>query len=185
MPADWVAVERAIYTWVKDASGLVADCVIWSHQNGKRPKGQHVQITFGADTPVGSVPENRTSYDAGADAGEEITIAVVEVRAITIGVQVYAGAQNGNASARAIASKIQNALNLPAAHAALNAAGLAPFDRGTIQSVPEVLDTGFEPRAVFQARFYLGDGAEEKTTFIEKVVVQDTVTGDIFTVDSE
>ncbi len=187
MPAaDWTAIENALYTWVQTASGLAAAQVIWAAQGDdlNRPAGQFVTLKMGNDRPLGAAPALSHTYDAGAANGQQIILKVDEVRELVVSVQVYGGPATTGTSARAIATKIQNALGLPTRRAALATAGLSPFDRGQILNVPEVLDADFEARAVFDVRFYVGDGAEERTTYVQSVEIEDTGTSSIFTVSS-
>jgi hypothetical protein len=185
MAADWTAIEDALFTWVQSASGLAAAKVLWSAQatDVNRPTGQHVEIRIGTDTPLGAAPYVSHEYDEDADAGEEITISVNEVRELVFVVQVFGGATTTSSSSRSVATLIQNALGLPSVRTLLETAGLSPFDRGKIEHVPELLDADFEPRAILEVRFYVADGISEVTGYIDSVEIEDTSAGEFFTVE--
>jgi hypothetical protein len=184
VPADWSALENAIRTWVKTGSGLSDTLVIWANQDGPRPTSQHATILIGADTPVGAAPAVTHAYDEDADTGEEITITAREVSELAVTVQILGGAATTSSNARALAKKTQVALGLPTVRAALKAAGLSCFDRGKVESVPEVLDADYEARAVLDVRFYIADDASEVIGYIATVEIEDLDTGTIYTVES-
>jgi hypothetical protein len=190
MPADWTVIENAIFDWVHLGSGLAADLVVWAAQtdDSNRPPGQHVQIQIGPDVALGGAPHVRHKYLAGQALGQEIALTLDVVREIAVSVQVFGGKTTEpttGASARGLAGKIQKAISLPTRRQALNDAGLAPFDVGTIEHVPEVLDADFEARAVFTVRMLVADDAEERVGYIATVEITDLGTGAVYTVDSE
>lgn len=170
---DWDGVEIAVRDWVVATTGLTS--VIRSSQDGPRPTAPFAEIRVDGLKAVGAVDQLVDSYDAGGDAGEEITRTVSGQRDVPVTVRCYTQSAVGSDSALALLSRAQVGLALPSARDALAAAGLAPFDAGAVKAIPGVLDTRWEGRAELTVRFYLVVEASETTGYIATADVTDTV----------
>lgn len=169
----WSAVETALHAWVVAASGITGSLVRFAHHNEDRPAPPNhwVELTLGNLGAVGIADAIVISEVDDPDPGEEIEIRAVGHRESALAIQVHADA-DGDSGARAIAETIQTALQLPAIHRALDAAGVSVFDRGSITSVPRVVETDWEGRAVLSCRLYTIAQAAERTTYIETAHVE-------------
>jgi hypothetical protein len=179
--ANWPVIELALRAWVKAGSGLGDEFVIWANQSASRPAGPHITLKLDGPLTVGldGVDHN---YDENRPEGEEIELKAEGTRELIVMLQAFGGDPTGSSSARALLSKVLTALALPTRRDALAAAGVTPFDAGQVQDLTALLETKFESRAALEARFYLVDDASEFTTYIEKVVAEDTTTDTEFTI---
>lgn len=177
----WADMEGALHAWVVGASGLAADHIIWSAQDGRRPEGQHVELRIVGPRRLGSADVTKVEY-VGTPAGEEIRLSAVGVREMTLRCTCYGGDARGDASPRAILEDVRTKLALSTHRSALRLVGLTPFDDGAIQDVSMPLGTGFEPRSILEVKFYFAQRAEERVTYIEKAEITDETTDETFTV---
>ena len=61
MPANWQAVQDAIFAWAVSSSGYPSDRVIWRDQDGFAPNGDYLILSIlGSDTVVRSRTTGRT-----------------------------------------------------------------------------------------------------------------------------
>lgn len=174
----WTDIEDALRAWVLAASGYTDQLVLFGYQNDNAPNEDYATISLGGQTQIGH--DCLTSdYDAMRPAGQEIELKVAGEREFSVTVEFYTTAVTGQATGRALASKVQTALRLPSIRAALNDAGISPFDHGDIQWLPAVESTRFVGRAILTIRCYIRDDLAERTGYIDKVEVLDIDTGDV------
>lgn len=167
MAISWGAFQTAVRTWVQGSAGLGANKIIWANQNGNRIERPFVTLRFGDLVPIGATDEKRRTWVG--TPGAELLETVVGQRILTLTVQAFTQQTVGSDTARAILSKVQTALRLTTVRDALNNAGLAPFDIGTVQEISTVLDGDFEGRALMAVRFHVAETVSETLTYIEKV----------------
>jgi hypothetical protein len=183
--ADWNAIEDALQAWVAAASGLPGASVIWDDQIGPRPALPYATLHLEGGVTPGLFDE--ASWKANPDAepttpgvagdGDELIFETTNQEEFTVTVGVYTDATIGPSSARAIAVKIRAGLSLESRISALDAAGIAIIDRGTVQTLNLPRDTKTEGHAVFSTRLRIVDGTSETGTFIESVDVETDITG--------
>lgn len=166
--ANWTTIENAIRVWVKAGSGYGDSAVLWSDQTHARPSGAFITVRLGDTVPLGN-DEVEVLTDLGADPGEEIELRAVGRRELSVSVQAFTPGVTGSSAGRGILSTVQTALALPSVRAALDAAGLTPFDVGSVRNISALVGTAFEGRAVLDVRFYTNDTASEFTGYIEDV----------------
>lgn len=186
MPLDRKAIENAIRQWVLTASGFPDQRVIWRNENGNALAENYIDIALGGELTLGVDAETH-DFDAMRPAGEEIEITIEGDREFSVSVECFTKAateQLAEATARTVLSQVQTKLGLPSNRAALYAVGVACFDLGSVQWVPAVIETGFQGRAVIEPRFYARDDASERTGYIKRVEVLDTVTGNVIVIDT-
>lgn len=177
------ALENAIRAWVQPASGYIDDLVLFGDQDTDAPAGDHILIRVGDLLHRGSTPAVKRSLTAGSPpAGEEITQTVSGARELLVSIQAFTQATMGNASAKAVLSKVQAALELPTVREALNAAGLGVQDVGDVTGVPEYFGADLEGRAVLDVRFMLVQTGTEKVGYIQTVEVTDLASGQVRTI---
>lgn len=166
----WATTEAAIYAWVSAAlpGGWTA---IFAEQNGSVPETNFVTIRLGDVRALGAIDEPLYAGNAGSPPND-VTITEIGWRELDVSIQAFGvkGTTTGDNSPRAVLSAVRQQLEFPAVRAALLMAGMAPFDdRQPVRNVATVAGTIFEPRAIFEVRFYLFETATATTTYIETV----------------
>jgi hypothetical protein len=166
----WTALELALQTAVKSASGYADSAVFWSHHNVGHRSGSFIALTLGDMVP----DEVLTPRDDMTSGPTTVTHTLKTVKEFTLSIQVFTGETvNGDSSARAIASRIQSSLILPSVRGALATAGIGLISPGSVRYVPEIKGAAFEARAIVEPRFTVTDEVSETTSFIETVNVDD------------
>lgn len=172
MSLNYDTLEAALRTWVTTASGLDNAHVLWAYrayQGGQRPAGEpHITLMLGPSVPVG-IDGVWDSTDLTRAAGQEIKLATIAIRAVTLTLQCFGGTPAGAGSAVALLTKVREKLALPSIRTALNVAGISPFAPGAVQTVPQVQGSKLEPRAVLEVRCYVDASESEYVGFIEHV----------------
>lgn len=182
----WEGYELAARAWV-EASGLFqASAIIRAEQDGPRPAAPFAEVRVGDEVALGAVDGLEQSYDAGAAAGEEITLTARGQRSLTVTVRVFTTRATGADSARALASKLQVSLRLPGVADIFDVAGMTVWDQGQVRQIPAVLDTKWEGRAELTIHCYVEETATEKTGYISAAELTDESDDPIppFTVDA-
>ncbi len=168
-----VSIEDAIRAWVLAGTEFDEGQVIFTQQTGARPlTGAFATIRIGGSTPVGAWDEVTQTTDLNRDAGEEIEMRVEALRELPVSVQFFGPTVVGNAAPRELAERTQLALGLPSVRTTLDAAGLSPFDVGTVKEVTMLNGTKFEGRALLECRFYVCRTLSEFAGYIETVVTR-------------
>jgi hypothetical protein len=166
----WSQVEAALVAWVTSALPNGWGC-IFAEQQGGAQEGPYVTIRIGDVKGLGACDEEIYAYNGGT-APNDLTITETGEREFPVSIQAYGGKgqTTGDNSPRAVLSIVRQALELPNTRAALEAVGLSPFDnRGPVRNVSTVAGTIFEPRALFECRFYLVEQLAATTTYIATV----------------
>lgn len=170
---NWEPIENALRSWVRVASGFDDSAVIWDNQNGSRPARPFITLHLEGPLALGAVDAVTHKYSATRPAGAEIEIKAEGPRELTLSIQCYGLSPIGSDSPRAVLSRVQTKLGLPSVKDALGAAGVSVFDKGRIQDLSEILDTGFEARALLEVRCYAVESATETSTYIKTVELTD------------
>ncbi len=171
MSINWEDIEKALCAWVRTGSGLSTQKVIRADQTGNRPDRPFITVRVGDLLPVGAVDSADWEFDEDADPGAEIVESVRGQREFSVEIQAFSAAALGANQAREYLSKVQTALGLSSVRTALHAVGITPFDLGRITSVPAILDTTWEGRAILTVRFYAEEQVTATTTYIGTVEV--------------
>ena len=166
---DWSVAENALRIWVRTASGYPDGRIIWAEQGGARPVGDLITLRLGAIAPVGMLDEVVSETDLGRPAGEEIEQRVEGIREFSVTLQAYVDAATGVNTGRAVLSRCATALALPSVRAALEVAGISPFEIGPVQNVTLLNRTEFEGRALLEGRFYARETFSEFCGYIATV----------------
>ena len=176
MPANWQAVQDAIFAWAVAASGYPSDKVIWLDQDGTAPSGDYLILSIlGSDTVEGPLAHYRT--DPAKPPGQEVVLTVGGTRSVQVEAQVLTSATVTATDALATAERMRTRTSLPSVRDILLSAGVSPYDQGTVQQVNQVRAASFVGRAVYQFRAYLADLVEDRLTYIQKVQATETGTG--------
>lgn len=179
------ATEDALRAWIKSASGFADENIRWSNQKVEYPAGPFVELHITAVPPLGAYDPVTSNYDVLRAPGVEIELVVEGSRELNLSVQVHRAPVVGGVSAVALATKLALGVRLPSVNAALNEAGVAPFDIGAVQDQAALLGTSFNGRATFDARFYIKETVSEFTTYISRAEMTESLTGQVFVIQEE
>lgn len=161
---DIAAVENALRTWVKTASGLDDAHVYFNDQKIERPVGPYVTIKLDSLIPQGAVDSLTTNFDDTRDPGVEVEQRVDALREAVVSIQVWQ-----SPTPVQLATTIQVGMRLPSVQDALDEAGVCPFSTNTVQNLARLLGTAFDGRAAFDAHFYITGSLSEFTGYITAV----------------
>ena len=168
----WSQVEASILSWVQGAAPATWAVVFAEAQTGQ-PQGNTITIKLGDVLALGAFDDEVTSADGS-------TVTENGMREFPVTLQAFAmqGLTTGDNSPRAVLSLVRQTLELPATRSALWAAGLSPFDnRGPVRVVALPINTIFEPRAIWECRFYVVEQATAATSYVSTVDAGVTVPG--------
>lgn len=171
----WSTFENAIHTWLRVATAIPAERILWARQNAARPDGDGAWISI-SRTDVSSGGRDWVTHrlrPAPVTAGQEITYVVNGTRTVTLSIQCYGGTATGDGSPEALLDRARLMLSLPSRRAAFQAANVGV---GEIRG-PRVLDglrtpVVIEPRAILEMDCHLAAEVTETGTYIETVEVQ-------------
>lgn len=163
-----LAYQNALRAWatraVRDTPvGGNAIQVIFAAQGAPRPGRPYVTID------IGSIVSRGRDERQGVDADGERH--VVGQRTMVTTIQTHWPADDNAGDALGLAEQVRSALWLDEVQGALRAAGLSFLGAEPIQGVAVPLETGFEDRGVFVARFGFKSDQTENVGFIDDVLV--------------
>ncbi len=177
--------EAAIVAWVRAATGLAASNVLWALQNAARPAGPWISLRLIGDKPVG-LAAVRQAFDAGADAGEEITRTVEQLTTWTLSIQAFGGDATGAAAPRNLLSLIRAHARLPARALTLRTAGVGVLSFTPITSLDGGLsEASVEPRAAMTVALCVPVEVAETLGYIGIVEVTDEDRGHMITITED
>lgn len=140
MPLDRQAIGQALRQWILTSTALADNKVLFAFQPGPQPEWPFVVLNPTlATAPQGLYDEQQ--FGTG-------TLTRIERRTVTVSVNVY-GAQG---EALAIADQAADGLESQAVLAILEAAGLAPIDKGQPRNLSELEETQFVERYEFDVK---------------------------------
>lgn len=166
------AIEDALQAAVVSASGVAGDRVRWTAQSRDVPATAGDLIILALREDSASGPEHTVADAAVPTPGAEIVMSSTEQVDATLTLDCYSMTPNG-AMARLWACR--RGLWKYSITAALDAAGIAPIEFSTPQHLPTILETEYRDRAWGDLRIRIADGVSEVATYIETVVVTDTL----------
>jgi hypothetical protein len=150
--------------WVQSVLPPTWAAVFAEAQTGM-PQGNVVTIKLGDVLAKGSVDDLITSAD-----GSSYTANGLREFPVTLQAFALQGQTTGDNSPRAVLSAIRQSLELPNTVQQLWNVGLSPFDdRGPVRVVALAIGVIFEPRAVWDCRFYVVEQAAQIGGFIQTV----------------
>lgn len=165
----WATIQDALRGWVRDASGLADDHVIWADQSGPRPAAPFADLRIGASIPMGAVDELSDSTDLGRANGQEIELRATGVQEFRVTVRLFTAETLDDNAARSLLGKTRLTLTLPTIRDVLEAAGVTVFDRGEVQNLTALKDTAFEGRAMLEIGCYTIESVSEYVGYIDSV----------------
>lgn len=172
------AFEVALVTEVKKATGLPAGKVIWANQTRDRPVRPFVELAVLSSESASTHSESAISDSSPVVAGEEITLTTIDHIDLTVQLRAFSAEVTGSNKAFNLLDKVRQHFGKESCIELLEsqAESIAIIDRGTVADATFVLETEYEGRAIFTLRLRVADVATEKTTYIDEVVTETTVT---------
>jgi hypothetical protein len=186
--------EDAIRAWVKAALPSFTDAQIYfGNQQIAQPAAlPFVTITLAIDGTTKGLPEIDRATNLSLPAGTEVQQTGVTIWDLSLSFQAFAEntvtypvitlpavlpGTNG-ITAVELLGRIQIALDLESVHNALNAAGIAPYEYGTVKRADAVIEDHWEGRALLEMKFYLSDTIVEGVGYVAEVTGTGILHGD-------
>ena len=156
----------AIRQWVADQTGLPA---IWLNPNAPRPARPYATLQVTNSARVGRPWTGQVDAEGMAQVAFD--------RDVTISVQVYGSSSSESRQAFGIAEDLRDSLELTSVRAGLADEGWSFRGVELLTDAPELLDTTWEPRAVFDVRFGTRKALIDDLGLIETAEITGTVSG--------
>ena len=154
----------ALREWVADQTGLTT---VWLNPNAPRPARPYASIQITNSARVGQ------AYVGPLDPDDKAPVRFD--RDVTISVSVYEAADNPDPrSAFQRAESLRDSLDLRGVRDSLYAEGWALRSTDLLTDAPQMLDTQWEPRAVFDATFGTRSEILDDLGFVDQI----NITGD-------
>lgn len=160
--------ENAIHDWVRLASGLPADHVLWEGRH-PYPSGTWILMRIVSDRDFGPAWVDR------AAAGDDVTYTARALRGATLELQCIAGDEGGDGSCIALLELVGRKRILPSFRDALSLAHVAVGAFGAVRWLAGRRDDLFEPRAVVDVELNLASEVSETGPAIKHVQVEGIV----------
>jgi len=154
-------VTDALRQWVADQTELTT---IWMHPDAPRPARPYAALQITSSERIGR------AWTGPVD--EEGMAQVTFDRDVTVSVQIY-----GSRQAFGIAEDLRDSLELTSVRAGLADDGWSFRGVELLTDAPELLDTTWEPRAVFDVRFGTSKELMDDLGLIETAEITGTVAG--------
>lgn len=155
----------ALRQWVASQTGLTT---IWLNPNAPRPERPYCALQIINVSRIGQ--PHRTGPNA------EGVSTITADREATVSIQVFKSVTNGDPrSALEAASDLRDTLELITVRNTLAQAGWAVRAFELLTDSPQLLDTQFEPRAIFDVRFGTTKQLLEDVGLIESIEVTGAV----------
>jgi len=154
-------VTDALRQWVADQTGLAA---IWMHPDAPRPARPYAALQVTNSERIGRAWTGAPGTDGNAPIEFD--------RDVTVSVQIYgSSASHDPRQAFGIAEDLRDSLELTSVRAGLAEDGWSFRGVELLTDAPELLDTTWEPRAVFDVRFGTRKALVDDLGLIETVEV--------------
>lgn len=175
-----LTIENAIHAELIIASGLAGDRIIYEHQSaptlGKSGASRELMtLHYDNLNPVaGATPvqTERMNPDSTLGDGEEMLIGTKADIRFSVRVTMYTGPKSGTGSAYERLRSVCAKLGLESVAIRLQENAISFIEARDVRSVPVVLETEYESRAVADLQFSMTETAESTETFIETVTIE-------------
>jgi len=161
--------EDAIHDWVRLASGLAAEKIVWE---GRHPYPTGTWILMRVDAGGGF---GRPWVDRAAAADDNVQYTARWLRRATLQLQCIAGAEGGEASCIAVLEQVIGKRYLPSFAEPLKLAGVGILAEGAVEWRQASRGSVFEPRAVVDIFLTLPSEVSELGPAIKHVEVEGNV----------
>jgi len=175
-----VSFEDRVQAVFVAATGLPGNKVIWAHQSKDRPVRPFIELTL-LSSDAGVFSETTHALASPSLPGAEIDLITKDNIELTVQAIAFSSEVVGAAKAFNLLQKsriffnrdnIVHSLNTPPT---ASDDSIAIVERSSVQDLSLLLDTEFEGRASLSLVFRVADTDIEKTTYIEKVDVEQKV----------
>lgn len=171
------ALEIALVTEVKRATGLANGKVIWANQTRDRPVRPFVELALTESRVSSTHSESYVKDTVPSTPGNEITLITRDHVDLTVQLRAFSADVVGSNKAFNILDKVRQHFGKESCVEFLDTLPdpIAVIDRGSVQDATIVLETEHEGRAISTLRLRIADVSTETTTFIQEAVVETTV----------
>lgn len=173
--ANWTQIENALQARIALGLGVPGDRVRWGDTSRDSPvtAGDHAVLRVGNIASLSpATPEQNVTDNPQAFPGGEILLNSLEPTEFELTITVYTTRTTGSFSAYARATSARSALHSESTTDALEAANVVIVQCEAVQSLPALLETEFQGKAVFTALVRISDGNSEAATFIETLGIE-------------
>lgn len=179
MAIQWTSVQNAFQLWVSTTTTLPT---IWENQRTPQPARPYASLRISSPPrKVGGLDAIIITTDP-TQVGQEIQQTVRGQREIGVSVHVVSPVTTGAGTAMEFLTSAMTGLSLPSQVQQLFAAGISLVDFNPAIDLTQVDGATYVSHAVFDARFYIVDTAEESTGYISEVDITPTVDGTTYPV---
>lgn len=161
--------ENAIHDWVRLASGLSADQILWEGRH-PYPAGTWILLRVAGSRDFGA-----PWVDRARDGDDDVEYTARGLRATTLELQCIAGDEGGEASCVALLEAVIQKRILPSHRAGLSAAGVGVGAAGAPRWLAAKRDDLFEPRAIVEVDLNLAFEVSETGPAIKHVNIEGSV----------
>lgn len=155
---DWVAVENAVWAWIRAASGLSDDRVIWAGRS-PAPSTLYLSLSIATAATIASDRVDRERIeDAEPGVEDELRYVVRGDRAATLEIQCLPAVGDPETGVNMAVAVLERAIAgrlLPTIAEALAASPVGVGRIGVIRRVGRSADGVFEARAVVEVTLHL------------------------------
>lgn len=161
---DWTTAESALRAWVRSASGLSEEQVIWMDEAGVRPQSTYIAMRIDAITRSGI---DWIVYDDAPDPapGAELRARARGHRSALLHVQCFAPEGSGGYAMQVLTDVVAA---IPLHVYALDEGGVGVGDATPVQYIEGVRGSILEPRAFTDVTLHLASELEARETYIER-----------------
>lgn len=178
------ALEDLITAELATASGLARSGasarIFFAHQRMPALEGAQAAIFLSLREVNDVAPATPSETQRNAptpSAGAEILIGTLAEVEFSYRVELFSRELSGSSSAYSLLDAVVRRLKLEGVTTRLHRNGLVLVEQGELTSIPAVLETEYESRAVVELRFRAIQRVEEATTYIETIGVTGTLAG--------
>lgn len=161
------AIQAALVRWVNAATGLETR-IAEQESTPSQPAGDYCTVRVGVVRGDGSIPTQSWRVVPDAPAGQDLEVSHSERPLITVAVQAYTAASQGDSWAVAVLEKARQALVLATVRAEFKSVGgLAVHRRGDVRNLNAVSGPRWQGRAMLELEVNVVEVVTERTTYIE------------------
>lgn len=185
MAINWVAIEDALWDWVKGATAFPDDAIRFADQNTEEAAyADSALITIGDLGSDRAPPTIHQTFNP-AQAGAEIGLEVQQRTEFSVTVDVFTDETTGGNRAVAFAAQVRARIAFESVRSALRAAGVVPLASGAVRNLTTLEDADREGRAQLEVTFQTTVTDTERSGYIATVEATHVETGATTIITSE
>lgn len=159
---DWGGIRAAVFQWA-ESTGVPA---IWADQAAPKRSKPFVRLKISPMSTPAFQEIRRT-----ATPGE---LHHCTMKEFSVSAQIFSNITNqGGFQHMELADQLVDQLHKVSIQALFRSAGCSIIDTSPVIDLTDLLDTGYEPKAAFDTRFYVSSNETEVVDYIESAEVND------------